>query len=219
MPKRLHLLVTAGPTREMLDPVRFLSNVSTGTMGYTIASEAKRMGCQVTLVSGPTALEPPRGVRFIPVLTARDMKRAIVRAWPEVDGLIMTAAVCDYTPVRFSPTKIKRIQKKTILFKRTQDILEHLGRHKGKRLLVGFALETEAVLKNARRKLRQKNLDFVVANWYGRKHNPFGPNQASMILVARTGGLKRFPPMAKPRAARALLETLLAGRHALAKRD
>ena len=91
--KKLRLLVTAGPTREMLDPVRFLSNVSTGQMGYAIASEAKRMGCQVTLVSGPTALMPPSGVQFVPIVTASDMKRAIVRAWPAVDTLIMTAAV------------------------------------------------------------------------------------------------------------------------------
>lgn len=213
MPKRSgkRLLVTAGPTREMLDPVRFLSNVSTGTMGYAIAREAKRMGYRVTLVSGPVALKPPRGVRFVPVVTAEEMKRAIFRAWPSTDILIMTAAVCDYTPVRFSPRKIKRIEQKTVRFKRTPDILKQIGARKGKRLIVGFALETESLLKNAKRKLRAKNLDFIVANWYAKGakgNNPFGQSRSSMMLMSREGRLKPYRRMSKTQAARKLLRDI-----------
>lgn len=210
MPKRLkkRLLVTAGPTREMLDPVRFLSNVSTGTMGYAIAREAKRMGYQVTLVSGPVALTPPSGVRFVPVVTADEMKRAVFSAWPRTDILIMTAAVCDYTPVHFSRQKIKRIKQKTIRFKRTPDILKQVSQKKGKRIMVGFALETESLLKNAKRKLKGKNLDFIVANWYGKGNNPFGPRRASMILMDRSGGLKYYRRLGKAGTARKLLKDI-----------
>ena len=209
MQAKYHLLVTAGPTREMLDPVRFLSNVSTGHMGYQIARQAKRMGFLVTLVGGPTVLKPPRGVRLVSVLTAEEMRRAVFRFWPNTDALVMTAAVCDYTPVRFSPSKIKRIKQKTIRFKRTADILESCGRRKGNRVVVGFALETEAVEQNAIRKLRRKNLDFIVANWYNSNNNPFGKTRTSMVLMDRTGFKMRLPKMTKAEAARAVLKKVL----------
>lgn len=209
MPRSYRILVTAGPTREMLDPVRFLSNVSTGFLGYQIARQAKQMGFQVTLVSGPTALTPPRGVGFCSVVSADQMRRAILQFWPKTDALIMTAAVCDYTPVRFSPRKIKRIKQKTIRFKRTPDILEYVGRRKGNRVLVGFALETEAVEKNAIRKLKRKRLDLMVANWYNSTNNPFGDNRTSMILMGRRGIKKRFYRMTKARVAKALLKEVL----------
>src|SRR3989338_1949676 len=137
------LLVTAGPTREMLDPVRFLSNVSTGHMGYEVARVGKEMGFRVTLVSGPTVFAPPRGVRFVPVLSAEEMKLAVFRLWPKTDALVMTAAVFDYAPVSYSLRKIKRIKQRIIQFKRTTDILEAVGRRKGDGVVVGFALETE----------------------------------------------------------------------------
>lgn len=207
---RPRLLVTAGPTREMIDPVRFLSNVSTGLMGYEIAREAKRMGFRVTLINGPTALKPPRGVRCLPVVTAREMKQAIFRLWPETDALIMTAAVCDYAPLQFSRSKIKRIRQKSIRFKRTVDILESIGKRKGGRILMGFSLETEAVQANAMRKLKRKNLDYIVANWYGRRNNPFGHHKTSMILIDRRGNRQMFRKIAKPAAAKALLKVLAA---------
>ena len=200
------LLVTAGPTREMLDPVRFLSNVSTGQMGYQVARAAKRRGFQVTLVSGPTAIPKPSGVKFVPVLTAGEMKRAISRFWSRTDVLIMTAAVCDYMPVRFSPTKIKRIKQRTVRFKRTPDILEFLGKRKGKRLMIGFALETENVQKNALRKLKRKNLDLIVANWYGRGNYPFGKSRFSAVFMSASGNQKRLDHVSKEEAAKALLE-------------
>ena len=207
--KRLRLLVTAGPTREMLDPVRFLSNVSTGQMGYAVAREARHRGFQVTLVSGPVTISKPAGVTFVPVLTAEDMKRAISRFWPRTDILIMTAAVCDYTPVHFSPTKIKRIKQRTIRFKRTPDILEFLGKRKGKRLMVGFALETEDVQKNALRKLKQKNLDLIVANWYGKANYPFGKSRFSAIFINSGGDQKRLNHVSKEEAAKALLREVV----------
>ncbi len=208
MPRPLRLLVTAGPTREMLDPVRFLSNVSTGHMGYEIARRGKQMGFQVTLISGPTALEIPKGLRFIPVVTAEQMKKAVLKAWPQTDILIMTAAVCDYTPVQFSPSKIKRIKQKTIRFKRTDDILELVGKRKGNRLIMGFALETEQVEQNALRKLKRKNLDFIVANWCGPKNNPFGQNRASMISIHKSGRKTHFRNVTKSKAAKLLLRAI-----------
>lgn len=209
--KKLRLLVTAGPTREMLDPVRFLSNVSTGHMGYETARTGVKMGFDVTLISGPTALAVPKKMRFIPVVTAKQMKQAVLKAWPKTDILIMTAAVCDYTPVEFSPSKIKRIKQKTIRFKRTDDILECVGKRKGKRLVVGFALETERVEQNAVRKLRRKNLDFIVANWYGPKNNPFGQNRTSMILIHKSGRKSYFRNVTKSQAAQALLAKITHG--------
>ncbi|MBI4358103.1 MAG: phosphopantothenoylcysteine decarboxylase [Candidatus Omnitrophica bacterium] len=209
MHKKIHLLVTAGPTREMLDPVRFLSNVSTGHLGYQIARQAKRMGFRVTLISGPTALKPPEGVRFVSVLSAREMKRSVFQFWPTTDALVMTAAVCDYTPVHFSRSKIKRIEQKTIKFKRTTDILEAVGKKKGRQVVVGFALETEQVRKNAMRKLKRKNLDFIVANWYDSRNNPFGDRRTSMVLLDRKGVRKRFQGMAKQDIAKSLLAEVL----------
>ena len=204
--KPYRLLVTAGPTREMLDPVRFLSNVSTGHMGYQVARQAKQMGFQVTLISGPTALTPPRGVHYKPVLSAEEMKRAVFKYWLKTDALIMTAAVCDYTPVQFSPSKIKRVKSKAVHFKRTTDILEAVGKRKGNRLTVGFSLETESVKLHAIQKLRKKNLDLIVANWYGAGNNPFGDRRASMVLIDRKGKEKPFSRMTKVQIAKALLK-------------
>jgi phosphopantothenoylcysteine decarboxylase/phosphopantothenate--cysteine ligase len=208
-PDRFQLLVTAGPTREMLDPVRFLSNVSTGRMGYEIARKAKRMGFRVVLISGPTALKPPKGVSFVSVLTAHDMQKAIFRFWSRADALVMTAAVCDYTPIHFSPSKIKRIKQKTIKFKRTVDILEQVGKRKGSRVVVGFALETEAVERNALRKLKRKNLDMIAANWYDKKSNPFGDRKTSMVLMGRRGSRRFLRGLAKTKSAGAILQEVL----------
>ncbi len=208
-PNRFRLLVTAGPTREMLDPVRFLSNISTGHMGYEIARKAKQMGFQVVLISGPTALKPPKSVSFVSILTAEEMKKTIFRCWPKTDALVMTAAVCDYTPVRFSRRKIKRIEQKTIPFKRTVDILEQVGKRKGSRVVVGFALETESVERNALRKLKRKNLDLMVANWYDKKNNPFGDRKASMILMERNGSKRLLRAVTKAKSAGVILREVL----------
>lgn len=206
--KPYRILVTAGPTREMLDPVRFLSNVSTGYLGYEIARQAKRMGFHVTLVSGPTALRPPEGIRFVSVLSALDLQRAVFRYWPRADALIMTAAVCDYTPMRYSRSKIKRIRQQSIRFKRTPDILQALGRQKENRIAVGFSLETEAVYEHATQKMKRKKLDLIVAHWYNSKNNPFGDHRASMILMDRWGRKKRLRGVTKVEEAKVILKEL-----------
>jgi phosphopantothenoylcysteine decarboxylase/phosphopantothenate--cysteine ligase len=159
-------LVTAGPTIEKIDPVRFLSNHSTGKMGYAVASELASRGAEVTLVSGPTHLPTPAGVRRIDVISAADMFRECVALWPLMDGAVMCAAVADYTPANPSATKLKKSDTElTIELTPTKDIAAELGRTKRKgQLLIGFALETDNEESNALGKLTRKNLDLIVLN-------------------------------------------------------
>ncbi len=182
--KNLRILITAGPTREMLDPVRFLSNLSTGEMGYELARAAAQRNYSVTLISGPTALKPPGRIRFIPVVSAKQMEAAVKKYFPKSNVLIMTAAVCDYTPVHRNAHKIKRIHKRNVLLKRTDDILKSVAGYKKKnQLVIGFCLETEHLEQNAIQKLHEKKLDWIVANHYSSSHNPFGKNQVAVLLI------------------------------------
>jgi len=159
------VLVTAGPTWEAMDPVRHLTNPSTGKMGYALARAAKRRGAEVVLVSGPTLLEAPAGVRLVRVQSARQMYDAVLEMFPSVDAVVMAAAVSDYRPKARAPQKVKKEQTvESLELERTEDILLRLGELKGRQILVGFAAETEKLLQHARAKLRQKNLDFIVAN-------------------------------------------------------
>ena len=202
------ILITAGPTREMLDPVRFLSNVSTGEMGYTMARVAKAAGYQVTLVSGPTHLKPPVGVRLIPILSAQEMKRACERFFPKQDALIMTAAVCDFTSTHPSAQKIRRTQTHELHLTQTPDILAGLAAKKKGQTVIGFCLETQAWLDNARRKLQRKKLDGIVANYYTRSHIPFGDRKITTAFLAREGELKLLTKKTKKQVAQALLKWL-----------
>jgi phosphopantothenoylcysteine decarboxylase/phosphopantothenate--cysteine ligase len=160
------LLVSAGPTREFFDSVRFISNPSSGKMGYAIARAAGQRGHQVTLVSGPVAIDPPRGVTFVSVTTAAEMAAACKRAFRAADVAVMTAAVCDYRPVQRSPRKLAKAPKpKRVLLEPTEDIAASLGRRKGRRLLIGFAMEdTKNARRKAERKLKKKNCDLIVLN-------------------------------------------------------
>jgi phosphopantothenoylcysteine decarboxylase/phosphopantothenate--cysteine ligase len=159
------VLVTAGPTWEAMDPVRHLTNPSTGKMGYALARAAKRRGAEVVLVSGPTFLEAPQGVNAVRVQSARQMYDAVKDVFPSVDAVVMAAAVSDYRPKARAPQKIKKEQAvESLELERTEDILLRLGELKGRQILVGFAAETEKLVEHARAKLRQKNLDFIVAN-------------------------------------------------------
>lgn len=161
----MNILVTAGPTREYLDAVRFLSNASSGRMGFACARAARRAGHRVTLVTGPVELPDPPGVRTIRVTGAREMRRAVLKAFPRADAVIMTAAVGDYRPARRFPGKIKKgARPLSLRLVRTPDILKALGARKGRRLLVGFALEVRDAEREALRKAREKNLDYVVLN-------------------------------------------------------
>jgi phosphopantothenoylcysteine decarboxylase/phosphopantothenate--cysteine ligase len=159
------ILVTAGPTVEDIDPIRFLSNRSSGKMGYAIAQAACGRGAEVTLVSGPTSLNAPTGIRFVPVRSAEEMKKAVFEFYPESDIVIMAAAVADYRPAQIAGDKIKKTDRPAILsLVPTDDILAQLGAAKQNQILIGFTAETQNLLESAREKMARKNLDMIVAN-------------------------------------------------------
>jgi len=161
----MNVIVTAGPTREYLDAVRFISNSSSGRMGYAIAAAFLQAGHRVVLVTGPTSVAPPAGAKVVRVESAREMRAAVMREFKTADCVVMTAAVSDYRPERRVRGKIKKQrQRLTLHLVRNPDILEELGRRKGRRMLVGFALESGNGERNARAKMRRKNLDLVVLN-------------------------------------------------------
>lgn len=164
--KNKRVLITAGPTREYLDPVRYISNDSSGKMGYALAKISKAAGAKVTLISGPTTLPRPTGVRFISTVTAEEMLKAAIAEFKNCDIAILAAAVADFRPVRTSRKKIKKTEAEpTLRLTKNPDILKTLGKGKKKdQMLVGFALETENIIKNALQKLRKKKCDLIVAN-------------------------------------------------------
>lgn len=205
------ILVTAGPTREPLDPVRYLSNYSSGKMGYAIAEEACRRGAVVTLVSGPTQLAPPPGVSLVPVETAQEMFEAVVGRYDQVDAVIKAAAVADFRPRQKSGQKLKKQVVSPVLeLERTPDILSYLGEHKSRQVLVGFAAETENLLENAGSKLRQKNLDMVVANDLTEPGAGFGVDTNLVTLLYSSGETIKLPVLSKKEVAGILLDKVAA---------
>ncbi|MGD8255215.1 MAG: bifunctional phosphopantothenoylcysteine decarboxylase/phosphopantothenate--cysteine ligase CoaBC [Syntrophobacterales bacterium] len=188
------VLVTAGPTREMVDPVRHLTNPSSGKMGYALARVAKLRGAEVTLVSGPTFLNSPYGVREIRVTTAQEMHQAVVEHMVQVDGVVMAAAVSDYRPKVTASEKIKKSDdNESLELERTDDILLRLGELKNNQILVGFAAETENVLENAKEKLQQKNLDFIVANDLTAAGVGFGSDTNEVTILWPGGEVENLP--------------------------
>ena len=185
----MKILISAGPTREKIDPVRFISNYSSGKMGYALAEVAAEKGHQVTLVSGPVALSSPKKVKTVQVESASEMSREIRRFAKFADLIIMAAAVADYRPVKMAKDKIKKNSRKiTIALEKTEDILESLGKTRKKgQIIVGFAAETSNLLKNARAKLVIKNHDWIVANEVGKADRGFSSNNNAAILVSRSG--------------------------------
>jgi phosphopantothenoylcysteine decarboxylase / phosphopantothenate---cysteine ligase len=182
----LKVLVTAGPTVEDIDPVRYLSNRSTGKMGYALAQAARARGAEVFLVSGPTHLTAPAGVRTTLVRSAGEMKEAVLKLYPEVDIVVKAAAVSDYRPADYSRRKIKKSEKATSWpLSPTDDILSLLGKFKQHQILVGFAAETENLAERARDKMTRKNLDLIVANDVS--HGVFGMESATVQIFTRTG--------------------------------
>jgi phosphopantothenoylcysteine decarboxylase/phosphopantothenate--cysteine ligase len=182
------ILITAGPTREALDPVRFISNPSSGKMGYALASVAALRGAEVTLISGPVTIAPPVGVKLLRVVTAEEMSRAVDQEADRADAIIMAAAVSDYRPASVSPQKVKKKEGPEVLtFVRTQDILAGLGERfavaQRRPIIVGFAAETENVVDNAREKLLRKRCDFIVANYVG-EGGAFGATENEVTLVS-----------------------------------
>jgi phosphopantothenoylcysteine decarboxylase/phosphopantothenate--cysteine ligase len=209
---RRRVLVTAGPTREPIDPVRFISNPSSGKMGYAIAAVAARRGADVTLVSGPTELDDPAGVKVVRVQTAEEMARAVDAAAPSMDLFVGAAAVSDYRPQAASPRKIKKGPgDETLVLSRTPDILAGLGqRFGGKKdgpVLVGFAAETEEVIARAREKLKAKRCDLVVANKVGAPGAGFGSDTNRVALVSAVELAEIEGP--KEKVAEAILDWIL----------
>src|SRR5262245_5424912 len=191
-------LITAGPNREPLDPVRYISNRSSGKMGYALAKAALRRGAEVVLISGPTALEPPSGTRFIPVTTAAEMHDAVLSEFAACTAVVMAAAVTDYRPVVTAGRKIKRGPGPIeIRLEPNPDILKALGEKRNDKILVGFAAETEDLAANAEKKLRAKNLDMIVANNVAEAGSGFDGDTNIATIMDRTGAKHSLPLMSK----------------------
>ena len=204
-------LITAGPSREPLDPVRYISNRSSGKMGYALARAAVRRGAGVVLVSGPSAIELPSAVRLIPVNTAAEMRRVVLEQFPECTAVIMAAAVADYRPVDASSKKLKRGKAPLdIRLEPNPDILRELGRRKNGKLLVGFAAETEELIANATRKLHEKNLDLIVANDVTQAGGGFDGDTNIATIVDRSGASDSLSLMTKDELADRIYDHLLA---------
>ncbi|MCP3178055.1 bifunctional phosphopantothenoylcysteine decarboxylase/phosphopantothenate--cysteine ligase CoaBC [Desulfuromonas sp. KJ2020] len=204
------VLVTAGPTREEIDPVRYISNYSSGKMGYAIARAAFLRGARVVLISGPTCLVPPCGLEFHRVGSAREMQQVVRQFADEASILIKAAAVADYRPAQASLRKIKKEQTDNLqlTLEKNPDILAELGQNKGKRLLIGFAAETDDLLENAARKLRDKNLDLIVANDVTEAGAGFDVDTNVVRFLFADGSREALPQMSKDEVAHALLDRI-----------
>lgn len=200
------VLVTAGPTQEPLDTVRFISNPSSGKMGYAIADAARQRGAEVILVSGPTNLTVPVGVRQHGVRTAIEMREAVLNEYEKVDVVIKAAAVSDYRPKHAHPYKVKKAEEvQTVELVRNPDILAELGQRKGKRVLVGFAAETEDLLANAQKKVLAKNLDLIVVNDVGQEEIGFQSDANKVMILHADGRMEDLPKMPKKQLAHEIL--------------
>lgn len=201
----MKFLITAGGTREYIDPVRFISNASSGKMGYALAAAAIAAGHSVTLITAPTNLELPKGAKVITVETSAEMFTAVKKYFAKCDCLIMAAAVSDYAPVKTSKTKIKKSDKAlTIKLKPTADILKWAGRHKKQQIVVGFALEDKNLKERAAKKLAQKNLDMIIAN----TPSAIGEEQSSIHILAVGGKWITLANTSKSTSAKKVVQLL-----------
>jgi len=205
------LLITAGPTREAIDPVRYISNRSTGKMGYALAAKARELGADVTLISGPTALADPPGVHTLRVVSAKEMYEAVHERAEQQDILIMAAAVSDYSPLQVADKKIKKDSDSlNIPLAKTEDILKSLGKKKRQnQLLIGFALETHDEIEHAKRKLESKNLDFIVLNSLQDKGAGFAHDTNKITILFRDNQLLSFPLKEKAQVAGDILNQVV----------
>ena len=196
------ILVTAGPTEEPLDPVRFITNLSSGKMGYALARVAHRRGAQVTLITGPTNLPLPHVDKIIQIRTAREMYKAVLDNFKRATVIIKAAAVADYRPAALAKEKIKKnIQPLSLRLERNPDIISEIGKIKGSRILVGFAMETQNLLANARDKLKKKNLNFIVANSLREEGAGFQTDTNVITIIDSRGNAESLPKMTKIDAA------------------
>lgn len=216
--KGKRVLVTAGPTREALDPVRYLTNHSSGKMGYAVAKACMLRGARVDLITGPTAIEPPPFVNVIRVTTAAEMMEAVQKQYQYADWIIKAAAVADYRPLTVSEEKLKKSQRNfSISMERTEDILAFLGEHRREgQFLCGFSMETQNMLENSRKKLRKKNLDMIVANNVKQEGAGFETDTNLVTLITETEEIS-LPLMSKEEVAGRILDQILkaeeAGNH------
>ncbi len=207
----LRIVVTAGPTQEAIDPVRYLTNHSSGKMGYAIARQAANRGAEVVLVSGPSSQSAPAGVTVVPVKSAQDMFAAVQQEYAAADAVIKAAAVADYRPKTVASQKIKKSDGDWCLeLERNPDILAWLGAHKNKQILVGFAAETNDVQQNALSKLQRKRLDLIAANDLTEQHSGFARDTNKITLYGADGSVTELPVLSKEQAADALLDKVLA---------
>jgi phosphopantothenoylcysteine decarboxylase / phosphopantothenate---cysteine ligase len=205
----VRFIITAGPTREPIDPVRYLSNRSSGKMGYAMAKAATEAGHDVILISGPTNLDPPKGVDFVSVLTSDEMYEAVHSHLHGSDVVVMCAAVADYKPAKVSAHKIKkRDETLSLELIPTRDILASLGRKDRQFLLLGFAAETNDLEENARKKLRQKNCDVIVANDISKKNSGLESDENEVTVLFRTGENKKISRTSKKNIARELVKII-----------
>jgi len=206
------LLVTAGPTREAIDPVRFITNHSSGKMGYAVAEAAAERGAEVTLISGPVNLSTPSGVKRIDITSSADLFEAVNREFENCDALVMTAAVADFTPAKYADEKIKKGKGEgmTLELTSTKDILKSLADKKGGRVVMGFAAETQNLETNALKKLESKNLDFIAANDVTAPGAGFGVDTNAVSLYTRDGGREDSGNMTKRALADWLLDRMAA---------
>ncbi len=206
------VLVTAGPTREPVDPVRFISNHSSGRMGYALARAAEYRGAAVTLITGPVSLAPPVNVEVVPVRTADDMAKETLARMPDCHIIVKVAAVGDYQADKVATQKIKKGGRPELVLnlKETRDILKEVGRKKKKsQILVGFAAETQALVKNAKAKLAEKNADMIVANMVSGRDSAFGSDTNEACLLYKDGREERLPRMDKEQLAHVLLDRIM----------
>ncbi|MBF0201665.1 MAG: bifunctional phosphopantothenoylcysteine decarboxylase/phosphopantothenate--cysteine ligase CoaBC [Desulfamplus sp.] len=209
------VIVTAGPTREAMDPVRYISNHSSGKMGYAVAEAAEKRGAMVTLITGPVSIAPPFGVELIKVTTAHEMANAVLSSMDDADIIIKVAAVADYRPLAPRENKIKKDQMDsrnnslTLDLVENPDILKMVGERKRNQFLAGFAAETENLIANALAKIKKKNLDMIAANIVGREDSGFEADTNKITLLSKDGSSKELPLLSKQQAAHELLDHIL----------
>jgi phosphopantothenoylcysteine decarboxylase/phosphopantothenate--cysteine ligase len=205
------ILVTGGPTQEPIDPIRFITNRSSGKMGYALARMARRRGAEVVLVTGPTSLPlPRRDIKLVPVRSAEEMRKAVFNYLEGSSVVIKAAAVSDYRPKVISQKKIKKGNFDTTLaLERTEDILEALGKNKGNRILIGFAAETEDLFTNAKKKLREKNLDFIVVNDVTKPGAGFSSDTNQVKILYPSGKARDLPLMSKEEVSQVILDEVV----------
>ncbi|MBI5410322.1 MAG: bifunctional phosphopantothenoylcysteine decarboxylase/phosphopantothenate--cysteine ligase CoaBC [Nitrospirae bacterium] len=206
---RHNILVTAGPTIEPIDPVRYISNRSSGKMGFAVARAAARRGATVTLISGPVSLPQLENVTFIPVKRASEMEAAVLKRLPKATAVIMAAAVADFAPAAGSSSKLGKDDISTIALRKTPDILKKVGSKKGKRILIGFAAETGRDVESAKNKLKQKNLDIIVLNDVTQKGAGFDVDTNVVTIIDGKGKIAEYPLLKKIEVANIILDRML----------